>query len=87
MPKKIDPKVKERCVRHVLEHQAEYAFYHALVRDVCYGQIPRAQRAERHRFCGIDELVEARVSPPHTVQPEPPDHRALRYDGQDDHRR
>ena len=29
--------------------QAEYAFHHALVRDVCYGQIPRAERAERHR--------------------------------------
>jgi class 3 adenylate cyclase/tetratricopeptide (TPR) repeat protein len=28
--------------------QAEYAFSHALVRDVCYAQIPRAQRAERH---------------------------------------
>ena len=24
MPKKIDPKVKERCVRQVLEHQVEY---------------------------------------------------------------
>ena len=24
MPKKIDPKVKERCVRQVLEHVAEY---------------------------------------------------------------
>ena len=24
MPKKIDPKVKERCVRQVLEHLAEY---------------------------------------------------------------
>lgn len=24
MPKKIDPKVKERCVRLVLEHQREY---------------------------------------------------------------
>ena len=25
MPKKIDPKVKERCVRQALEHQAEYS--------------------------------------------------------------
>ena len=25
MPKKIDPKVKERCVRQVLEHQGEYS--------------------------------------------------------------
>lgn len=29
--------------------EAEYGFGHALVRDVCYGQIPRAGRAERHR--------------------------------------
>ena len=28
--------------------QAEYAFLHVLVRDVAYGQIPRAQRAEKH---------------------------------------
>ena len=25
MPKKIDSKVKERCVRQVLEHQSEYS--------------------------------------------------------------
>ena len=29
--------------------QAEYSFWHALVRDVAYGQIPRAARAEKHR--------------------------------------
>jgi class 3 adenylate cyclase/tetratricopeptide (TPR) repeat protein len=29
--------------------QPEYAFWHALVRDVAYAQIPRAQRAARHR--------------------------------------
>jgi class 3 adenylate cyclase/tetratricopeptide (TPR) repeat protein len=29
--------------------QAEYAFWHALVRDVAYGQIPRAARAGKHR--------------------------------------
>jgi DNA-binding SARP family transcriptional activator/class 3 adenylate cyclase len=29
--------------------QAEYAFWHALVRDVAYGQLPRAARADRHR--------------------------------------
>ena len=27
----------------------EYAFWHLLVRDVCYAQIPRAARAARHR--------------------------------------
>ncbi len=29
--------------------QTEYAFWHALVRDVAYGQIPRASRAGKHR--------------------------------------
>jgi class 3 adenylate cyclase/tetratricopeptide (TPR) repeat protein len=29
--------------------ELEYAFRHVLVRDVAYGQIPRAQRADRHR--------------------------------------
>jgi predicted ATPase/class 3 adenylate cyclase len=32
-----------------MEGESEYGFWHALVRDVCYGQIPRAGRAERHR--------------------------------------
>jgi class 3 adenylate cyclase len=32
-----------------MEAEAEYGFWHALVRDVAYGQIPRAGRAERHR--------------------------------------
>ena len=32
-----------------MEGETEYGFWHALVRDVCYGQIPRAARAERHR--------------------------------------
>jgi class 3 adenylate cyclase/tetratricopeptide (TPR) repeat protein len=32
-----------------MEGQAEYSFCHTLIRDVCYSQIPRAHRAERHR--------------------------------------
>jgi class 3 adenylate cyclase/tetratricopeptide (TPR) repeat protein len=32
-----------------MEGEAEYGFWHTLVRDVCYGQIPRPSRAERHR--------------------------------------
>ncbi len=31
-----------------VQDQAEYAFWHALVRDVAYGQIPRAERAAKH---------------------------------------
>jgi tetratricopeptide (TPR) repeat protein len=32
-----------------MEGEAEYGFWHVLVRDVCYAQIPRAARSERHR--------------------------------------
>jgi class 3 adenylate cyclase/tetratricopeptide (TPR) repeat protein len=32
-----------------MEAEVEYGFWHVLVRDVCYGQIPRASRAERHQ--------------------------------------
>ena len=35
--------------RSSLEGESEFAFAHALVRDVSYGQIPRAERAHRHR--------------------------------------
>ena len=31
-----------------MQDEAEYAFRHVLIRDVCYAQIPRAARAERH---------------------------------------
>ena len=30
--------------------ETQYVFLHLLVRDVAYGQIPRAQRAEKHRL-------------------------------------
>jgi tetratricopeptide (TPR) repeat protein len=32
-----------------MEGESEYAFWHLLVRDVAYSQIPRAERARRHR--------------------------------------
>ena len=32
-----------------MEGESEYSFWHLLVRDVAYSQIPRAQRARRHR--------------------------------------
>jgi class 3 adenylate cyclase/tetratricopeptide (TPR) repeat protein len=34
--------------KSTLEGESEYAFWHALVRDVAYAQIPRGQRASRH---------------------------------------
>ena len=32
-----------------MEGEREYGFWHVLVRDVCYGQIPRTARAVRHQ--------------------------------------
>jgi len=37
--------------------ETEYAFRHVLVRDVAYGQVPRAERAEKHRRAA--EWIEA----------------------------
>ena len=34
--------------RSSIEGEAEYAFWHALARDVAYGQLPRAARGARH---------------------------------------
>jgi class 3 adenylate cyclase/tetratricopeptide (TPR) repeat protein len=59
----VDRSVGEECL-HRLERkefvrrerrssvaaESEYAFRHLLVRDVAYSQIPRAQRAEKHRL-------------------------------------
>ena len=35
--------------RSAVEGERQYAFRHVLVRDVAYGQLPRAARADRHR--------------------------------------
>ena len=44
--------VRKELIRPALhssmEGEAEYGFWHLLIRDVIYGQIPRAQRAARH---------------------------------------
>ena len=42
-----------------LEGKREFSFTHLLVRDVAYGQIPRAERARRHRL--IAEWIVATV--------------------------
>jgi class 3 adenylate cyclase len=39
----------QRARRSSVADEAEYAFMHVLVRDVAYGQIPRGERAEKHR--------------------------------------
>jgi class 3 adenylate cyclase/tetratricopeptide (TPR) repeat protein len=36
--------------RATVSGEVEYAFRHLLVRDVAYGQIPRGERAEKHRL-------------------------------------
>ena len=33
-----------------VEGESEYAFHHVLVRDVAYGEIPRAERGRKHRL-------------------------------------
>jgi class 3 adenylate cyclase len=38
----------QRARRSSVEGEIEYAFKHVLVRDVAYGQIPRADRAQKH---------------------------------------
>jgi class 3 adenylate cyclase/tetratricopeptide (TPR) repeat protein len=43
--------------RSSVEGESELAFAHALVRDVAYGQIPRAERAAKHRR--VAEWIEA----------------------------
>ena len=46
-----------------MEGEHEYGFWHVLVRDVCYGQIPRAARAARHQAAAawIEEKAGKRV--------------------------
>ncbi len=44
--------------RPSIEGESEYAFRHLLVRDVAYGQVPRAARGDKHRTTAewIDQL-------------------------------
>jgi len=39
----------QRARRSSVEGEREFSFKHLLVRDVAYGQIPRAERAEKHK--------------------------------------
>jgi class 3 adenylate cyclase/tetratricopeptide (TPR) repeat protein len=47
-----------------VEGQDEFSFWHVLVRDVCYQQIPRAARARKHRLAAewIERIAEDRVA-------------------------
>jgi tetratricopeptide (TPR) repeat protein len=44
--------------RSAADGESEYAFNHVLVRDVAYGQIPRSERADKHRRAA--EWIESR---------------------------
>ncbi|HWD44251.1 MAG TPA: adenylate/guanylate cyclase domain-containing protein [Actinomycetota bacterium] len=48
----------------VVEDEAEYSFWHTLIRDVAYAQIPRTGRARRHRAAAewIQALAGDRVA-------------------------
>jgi class 3 adenylate cyclase/tetratricopeptide (TPR) repeat protein len=50
--------------RSSVEGQEEFAFWHLLVRDVAYGQIPRAARASKHRAAAewIERVAGDRVA-------------------------
>jgi len=54
-----------RRARHPsIAREAEYAFQHVLLRDIAYGQIPRAARAAKHRMAAqwIERIAEMRVT-------------------------
>jgi class 3 adenylate cyclase/tetratricopeptide (TPR) repeat protein len=53
----------QRARSSSVQHQDEYVFWHALVRDVAYAQIPRAGRARRHRAVAewVEEVAGERV--------------------------
>jgi tetratricopeptide (TPR) repeat protein len=47
-----------------VQGEEEFSFWHLLVRDVAYGQIPRATRAEKHRAAAewIEEIAGQRIA-------------------------
>ncbi|HJS27211.1 MAG TPA: adenylate/guanylate cyclase domain-containing protein [Actinomycetota bacterium] len=50
--------------RPSIQGESEYAFWHLLIRDVAYGQIPRAPRAAKHRAAAswIERITGERVA-------------------------
>jgi class 3 adenylate cyclase/tetratricopeptide (TPR) repeat protein len=48
----------------MIEGEAEFAFWHALVRDVAYQQIPRSPRADKHLAAAlwVEQMAEERVA-------------------------
>src|SRR5262249_8993982 len=60
--------VRKELVRRAREssvaNDAEFSFWHILVRDVAYRQIPRAERARKHRGAAawVEQLAAERVT-------------------------
>jgi tetratricopeptide (TPR) repeat protein len=50
--------------RSAVEDEAEYSFWHVLIRDVAYAQLPRSSRSRRHRAAAewIQDLAGDRVA-------------------------
>ena len=50
--------------RSAVADESQYTFWHVLVRDVAYAQIPRAARAEKHRLTGewIESVAPGRAT-------------------------
>jgi class 3 adenylate cyclase/tetratricopeptide (TPR) repeat protein len=63
----LDELVRKELVQasrdSTIEGQAQYAYWHGLIRDVAYSQIPRAARAEKHRAAAawIEDMAMDRV--------------------------
>jgi len=64
----LNERVRREFVRPVrvssIEGEDEFSFWHALVRDVAYQQIPRSPRAEKHIAAAawVEETAEERLS-------------------------
>jgi tetratricopeptide (TPR) repeat protein len=50
--------------RASIDGETEYAFWHVLIRDVAYGQIPRSARAAKHRSAAswLERVAGARIA-------------------------
>jgi len=70
-PGRLDPVLDQLVRREVIRHvrpssvrgEDEFAFWHRLVRDVAYGQIPRDRRAAKHRTVAswIEQMAAGRL--------------------------
>ena len=69
MPKKIDPKVKERCLQQMLEHASEYPNPTAAAEVVAKRNGPRARQADPRRE---QPLRLGRSQGPEAPHPAPP---------------